>query len=133
MVPYLAAVKYKHFHFPLSTTNIQYRLGITHVALQGGSSGARPELLTTVVDKTNLWVDADDKKCGGKCRVATPTAETGPLMLCTACCVSLAVQVNAHYDTLLTEDVGRWDHLLSHQLLLVMKCLASKAGEPRDG
>ncbi|CAM9244068.1 unnamed protein product [Ectocarpus fasciculatus] len=41
---------------------------------------------------------------------------------------TVANEVNAHYDTLLTEDVGRWDHLLSHQLLLVMKCLASKAG-----
>lgn len=54
-------------------------------------------------------------------------------MLCTACCALLAVQVNAHYDTLLTEDVDRWDHLLSHQLLLVMECLALKAGETRDG
>ncbi|CAM9146294.1 unnamed protein product [Ectocarpus sp. 12 AP-2014] len=41
---------------------------------------------------------------------------------------TVANEVNAHYDTLLTEDVDRWDHLLSHQLLLVMECLASKAG-----
>lgn len=39
------------------------------------------------------------------------------------------LQVNAHYDTLLTEDVSRWDHLLSHQLILVMECLATNGGE----
>lgn len=38
----------------------------------------------------------------------------------------LMLQVNAHYDTLLTEDDSRWDHLLSHQLVLVMGCLGTK-------
>ncbi|CAM9748039.1 unnamed protein product [Pylaiella littoralis] len=41
---------------------------------------------------------------------------------------AVANEVNAHYDTLLTEDVSRWDHLLSHQLILVMECLATNGG-----
>lgn len=39
------------------------------------------------------------------------------------------MQVNAHYDTLLTEDVSHWDHLLSNQLILAMECLVTKSGE----
>lgn len=39
------------------------------------------------------------------------------------------MQVNAHYDTLLTEDVSHWDHLLSNQLILAMECLATKTGK----
>lgn len=37
--------------------------------------------------------------------------------------------MNAHYDTLLTEDVSQWDHLLSNQLILAMEYLATKTGE----
>lgn len=40
-----------------------------------------------------------------------------------------AMQVNAHYDTLLSEDVSHWDHLLSNQLILAMECLVAKSGE----
>ncbi|CAM9549731.1 unnamed protein product [Laminaria digitata] len=42
---------------------------------------------------------------------------------------TVSTEVNAHYDTLLTEDVSHWDHLLSNQLILAMECLVTKAGE----
>ena len=44
----------------------------------------------------------------------------------------MLMQVNAHYDTLLTEDMSCWDHLLSNQLILVMECLATKTGEEQE-
>lgn len=40
--------------------------------------------------------------------------------------------MNAHYDTLLTEDVTRWDDLLSNQLSLAMECLVVRPGEQND-
>ncbi|CAM9628417.1 unnamed protein product, partial [Sphacelaria rigidula] len=51
---------------------------------------------------------------------AAPPEDAGSHDLC-----AIANEVNAHCDTLLTEDVLYWDHLLSHQIILVMSCLAT--------
>eukprot|EP00903_Cladosiphon_okamuranus_P019894 g18286.t1 len=66
----------------------------------------RPSLVSLAEDKPSLSAEGE----------AAVKEE-----LCT-----IANEVNAHYDTLLTEDVSRWDHLLSHQLVLVMGCLGTK-------